>query len=1009
MKKRIPMTIKTTGKEYWRSLDQLAETPQYREFLHREFPEGASEMGNEWSRRSFLTLMGASIALAGLAGCRRPVEKIVPYVERPEEVIPGEPLTFATNMPFGTAAYGLLSRSNDGRPTKLEGNPEHPSTLGGANVFIQAAILGLYDPDRSQQPMQKGVKSDWDAFVDFYRSQLHQRYLDNKGEGLAVLSESFASPTMARLKAAFEKNFPRARWATYEPISEENSYDGIEIATGRDYQPVYHFDKAKTILALDSDFLGREGNTVANARGFASTRKVESKKDGMSRLYVAESSYTITGGMADHRYRLKSGDVGPFAIAVAKELQKQGVRIDGYGDVTVDGSHFDSTWIRVVAEDLRAAGANAIVIAGHGQPAWVHALVYAINHALNASGTTVEYHEMRDVSRPRRAQVKDLVAAMNAGSVETLLIIGGDPVYNAPVDLSFGSALGKVKNTIHLSAYNDDTSRQCTWHLPRTHFLESWGDVRSFDGTLGVVQPLIEPLFASRSDIEFLSLINSGTLSAGYDAVRETWQSVLGGGGFENAWRVVLHDGLLKDSASKPSKPNPRSGEIARAIRPVKASEGLEVTFKSSNTFDGRFANNGWLQELPDAMTKLAWDNAALISQSTAKKFGVNNEDMVRLDLGGRSLETVVWISPGHADDSVTLLLGYGREKLGRVADGVGFNTYALRTFDAPYIVPGGNMQRTGGTYELATTQDHGSMEGRPIVRETTLAEYQSSDTPHFYPDKPHHPPLVPLWDEHSYDEGYQWGMVIDLNSCIGCNACTVACQSENNIPIVGKEQVRHGREMHWIRLDRYYASEPGNPAGMDEPETVFQPMACQHCENAPCESVCPVAATVHDKEGLNVMVYNRCIGTRYCSNNCPYKVRRFNFFNYTKDYPEIYKMTQNPDVTVRSRGVMEKCTYCIQRISHAKIGAKAQGRTVADGEIQTACQQACPAKAITFGNINDPESAVAKAKKINRDYRVLEEYNIKPRTSYLARLRNPHPELAAPVERAEKTEHSTH
>lgn len=1008
MKKRIPLTMRTTGKEYWRSLDQLAETTQFRNFLHREFPEGASEMGNHWSRRSFLTLMGASIALAGLSGCRRPVEKIVPYVQRPEEIIPGEPLVYATNMPFGTGAYGLLARSNDGRPTKLEGNPEHPSTLGGSNTFIQAAILGLYDPDRSQQPMQTGTKRDRDAFIDYFRSQLHPNLIASKGAGMAVLSESFASPTMARLKAAFEETYPNARWATYEPISDEHAYDGIEIATGTALQPVYHFERAKTILSLDSDFLGRDGNTVTNARGFAATRKVESQSDDMSRLYVAESCYSVTGGMADHRYRIKSAQIGSFAIAVAQELRRQGIAVNGLGDVSVDSSQFDGKWIRVVAEDLRSARANALVIAGPGQPAWVHALVYAINEALRANGTTVAYHEMVDVSRPKRSQVKDLVAAMNGGAVDTLVIFGGNPVYDSPADLDFGGALSKVKHSVHLSAYYDDTSRLCTWHLPRTHFLECWGDVRSHDGTMGVIQPLIAPLFDSHSDVEILSLMNSGNMQPGYDAVRETWQSALRSGNFEDMWRVVLHDGLLKNSATKAVTPRLRPTEIVRAISPVRTSDGLEITFRSSNVFDGRFANNGWLQELPDAITKLAWDNAALVSHGTAKRLGVKNEDVATIVVNGRSMESVVWISPGHADNSVTLLLGYGRQNLGRVADGVGFNTYALRTFDSPYIAMGAAMQPTGRTYELANTQDHGSMEGRPIVRESTLAEYQASDSPTFHPESPHHPPLVALWDEHSYAAGYQWGMAIDLNSCIGCNACTVACQSENNIPIVGKKQVRNGREMHWIRLDRYYASDPHNPNGLDEPETVFQPMACQHCENAPCESVCPVAATVHDKEGLNVMVYNRCIGTRYCSNNCPYKVRRFNFFNYTKDYPEIQKMSQNPEVTVRSRGVMEKCTYCIQRISAAKIAAKADGRSVTDFDLQTACQQACPAQAITFGNINDPNSAVSKKKKINRDYRVLEEYNIKPRTSYLARLRNPHPELAS-AERSDRSEHSPH
>ncbi|MBD3402821.1 4Fe-4S dicluster domain-containing protein [candidate division GN15 bacterium] len=1012
MKKRIPMKIEPaptpqrTGKEYWRSLAQLAQTDEFKQRLHNEFPEGAQEMGNDWSRRSFLTLMGASIALAGLSGCRRPVEKIVPYVRRPEEIMPGRPLMYATNMPFGTKSYGVLARANDGRPTKLEGNAEHPSTLGGTNIFIQAAILGLYDPDRAKQPIDGRTKSDWDSFIDYWRSEPHTKYLDNGGRGLAVLSESFASPTLARLKEEFADTFPNATWAAYEPISDENIYDGLELATGQVYQPVHHFDRADIIMSLESDFLERDGNPVTNARGFAAKRKVESQDDTMSRLYVAESCYTITGSMADHRYRLKSSQIGAFTVALARELESQGLTINGLGDVSVDTTQFDQKWLRVAASDLRAAGANAIVLAGAGQPAWVHALVFAMNEALGANGATVTYHAMRDVARPRRSELKALVDAMNAGSVETLIILGGNPVYNAPVDVGFATALNKVNTAIHLSDHVDETSRACRWQLPRTHFLEAWGDVRATDGTLGVVQPLIEPLFEARSDIEVLTLIVRGTSQPGYEVVRETWRSVLGARGFEDRWRVVLHDGLQRDSAIDSSSPRLRASAVARAISLPQPSDGLEVTFRPSNVFDGRFANNGWLHELPDAMSKLAWDNAALMSHGTAKELGVENEDTIRIDLGGRSLETVVWVSPGHADQAITLLLGYGREQLGRVADGVGANAYRLRTLAHPLFATGGAAQRTGGKHLLANTQDHGSMEGRPLVREATLAEYKEADKPHFYPEAPHHPPLVPLWDPHTYQEGYQWGMSIDLNSCIGCNACAVACQSENNIPIVGQEQVRNGREMHWLRLDRYYASNPDDPNGLDEPEVAFQPMACQHCEYAPCESVCPVAATVHDEEGLNVMVYNRCIGTRYCSNNCPYKVRRFNFFNYTNDYPEIHKMTQNPDVTVRSRGVMEKCTYCIQRISAAKITAKAEGRTVTDDDLQTACQQACPADAIVFGNINDPESRVSKMKKINRDYQVLQEYNLKPRTSYLARLRNPHPELAPKVDRGHKGDH---
>ncbi len=977
--------MKLNGRQYWRSLNQLADTEEFREFLHREFPKGTAELAqdNSWSRRSFLTTMGASLALAGLTGCRRPVEKIVPYVTRPEEVNPGVPNQYATTMPMGTGAYGLVVTSHEGRPTKIEGNALHPSSRGSVNPIVQASILNLYDPDRSQSVLKQGRGVSYEDFLTFWSEQAG-RYDSSRGAGLAVLAESFASPTMARLKKQFESEFPQAQWVTWEPVSDENGFAGIEAATGQSLKPVHDYSKAKVILSLDCDFLGHESNAIAATRGFSEGRRVTSQSDDMNRLYIVESALSTTGMMADHRLRMKSALVGRFVQALASELNAAGVKTGFGGDS--GSSDFDSKWVRTLAKDLAGAGSKALVVAGRRQPAAVHAMVCALNAVLDSKA--VEYRGMAGTEVSDSLAFVGLVDKMKAGQIETLVMLGGNPVYNAPVDHQFPFALSKVKQTIHLASHVDETSARCTWHIPRAHYLESWGDARSIDDTLSVVQPLLEPLYDGKADVEFLSALITGMAATGYELVRETWKSALEGGDFEKKWRRVLHDGVY---AGGTAATKPRVNSKAVEALTIPESSGIEIAFYPSVVFDGRFANNGWLQELPDAVTKIAWDNVALFSPKTAEASHVENGDVVKLEIDGRVLEMAAFISPGQADDSIAVALGYGRSAAGRVGNEVGFDTFTLRTAAAPYFASGLKISKTERTHVLANTQDHGSMEGRAIVSENTLAGYR--EKAEFFPEGVEHPPLLPLWDEHPYKKGYQWGMSIDLNSCVGCNACVTACQSENNIPVIGKEQVRKGREMHWMRLDRYYAGEP------DDPEVVVQPMTCQQCEMAPCEAVCPVAATVHDDEGLNVMVYNRCIGTRYCSNNCPYKVRRFNFFNYTKDLPEVVQMVQNPEVTVRSRGVMEKCSYCIQRINMTKITAKNEGREVKDGEIQTACQQACPAKAIVFGNINDPESEVSKLKENDRTYRVLEELNLKPRTSYLAKLRNPHPDL-------EKTKH---
>jgi MoCo/4Fe-4S cofactor protein with predicted Tat translocation signal len=980
-------------REHWRSLEQLAGTPEARAFAEREFPVGASELPEGIDRRSFVQLLGASMALAGLTACRRPVENIVPFVEPPETVVPGIPKQYATTMPFGLDGYGLLVESHEGRPTKIEGNELHPATAGAASAQMQAAILGLYDPDRSPHPLQRKAASArperkaWADFVTDWKAQ-QAAYLAAGGAGLAVLAPASASPTFFRLAALLRQRFPRLLWATWEPVSDESAIAGAALVAGRPLRPTYDLGAARVILSLDADLLLSESNSLAHARGFIAGRRLASEKDTMNRLWAVESAYTTTGAMADHRLALPSGQIGAFALALAQALGVSGVT--GTGQV----AGVDPHWLATLAKDLKENAGHSLVVAGREQPPAVHALALAINAALGNVGTTVLLRELTDAMPSSTAELEKLAAAIQGGAVSTLVVLGGNPVYDAYADRRLD--LKKVKSVIHLGTAVDETAEQAHWHLPGTHFLEAWGDCRSADGTLSVVQPLIAPLFDGHSEIELLALLATGAETPGYDLVRETWKGLLPAGAgptaLDDAFNRVLHDGLLANSAVPPvtaSLGAVPAEALAQLTRPP--AQGLELVLRPSPALhDGRFANTGWLQELPDAITKMTWGNAALLAPKTAKSLHVENEDGVRVKVpimgSTAEAELPVWIVPGQAENTVVVHLGYGRRAAGRAGTGVGTDVYPLRTSAASGFVSGASLTPSGKRHRIAQTQDHGTMEGRPIVREADLGKWRHE--PHFAAEMVEIPKPGPLWDEHRYDKGPQWGMAIDLTSCIGCNACVIACQSENNVPVVGHEQVRRGREMHWLRMDRYFAGPE------DHPEMVFQPMPCQQCENAPCEQVCPVAATTHTEDGLNAMVYNRCIGTRYCSNNCPYKVRRFNFFNYTKDTPELLKMAANPDVTVRSRGVMEKCTYCVQRIQAAKIDAKMAERPLKDGDVRTACQQTCPTQAITFGDIRDPKSQVNERKANSRDYVLLAELGNRPRTSYLARIRNPHPEL---------------
>ncbi len=1023
------------SRTYWRSLAQIEDRPEFRAALEREFPEGASELPEGVTRREMMMLLGASLSLAGLAGCRRPVEEIVPFVTAPEEIVPGIPRYYATTMPFRRSAYGLIVESHEGRPTKIEGNPSHPSTLGASSARVQASVLGLYDPDRSKWPTLRGTGKSWNDFVTAW-AQLSQAHAADGGASLAVLSESFSSPTLARLASELRARYPRLQWATYDAISDENRLAGLRRATGRDLDLMLRLDRASVILALDADPLLTDPEMIRHARGFADGRRAGASGGAMNRLYAVEGVYSLTGAMADHRLRLESRQIAPFLAALAARLAPPAGGAASPPGAGVAG--VDPRWIDALAKDLLANRGNGLIVAGERQPAAVHAAVCTLNTSLGNTGTTVSYYETKDAALPSVSSLVSLVSAMKAGAVQTLVVLGGNPVFDAPADLDFASAMAKVPHSIALGHTIDETSAKAEWHLPRAHYLESWGDARAVGGTLSVVQPLILPLFGGRTPVEVLGLMVGDKDRPGYDIVRETWKPILGEGEFDKKWNRVLHDGLLAGSELPEVVPNPTAqalAELAPGGPGATGSEGaaggsgsLEVVFlPSPSLYDGRFANDGWLQELPDPLTKVTWDNPALVSPETAETLRLASEDLIRLDYAGRSLELPVSVLPGMADGVVALTLGYGRSHAGRIGSGVGFDAFTVRASKAPGFDSGVRLTKLARTYPLSATQNHGSMEGRPIVRESTLTELQSKSAAGAEPPESAHagdsarapkgggvpgpstgsgpprassrggalgvfeeePPHFSLWKEHVYDRGHQWGMTIDLNSCIGCNACMVACQSENNVPVVGKIQVAKERAMHWLRVDRYFSGEPsGNP------EIVFQPVPCMQCEDAPCEQVCPVAATVHNAEGLNVMVYNRCIGTRYCSNNCPYKVRRFNFFNFTKDTPDILKLAMNPDVTVRARGVMEKCTYCTQRINRAKIDAKLAGRELRDGDVKTACQQACPASAIEFGDLRDPSSRVVKAKADPRNYALLEELNTKPRTTYLAKVRNPNPDL---------------
>jgi molybdopterin-containing oxidoreductase family iron-sulfur binding subunit len=996
-----------SGKQYWRTLEELADDPHFEDLLHREFPRQASEWDETVDRRNFLKLAAASLALAGISGCRQPDELIVPYVKQPDGMTLGKPQFYATAMPFGADAIGLLVESHEGRPTHITGNPDHPSSLGGTDVITQASVLNLYDPDRSQTVSYLGEIRTWSDFLKAAETPVLKAKTQG-GAGFRILTGTVTSPALAAQIGNVLRQIPGAKWHQWEPAGSDGPREGSKLAFGRYVNTVYRPEKADVILSLDSDFLASGPGHIAYMNAFYRRRKLSGPGDTMNRLYVVEPTPSVTGSSADHRLPLRASEIEQFARGLAAL-----VGLGGSGTL----SPAARKWLDAVASDLTKHRGTSLVIAGEFQPAEVHALAHAINAALGNVGATLYYTDPVEANPINQLEsFTELCADMDAGKVDTLLILGSNPVYDAPHNFDFTSKLKKVGMSVLLSSHFDESAEYCHWHIAESHFLETWGDARAFDGTVTVIQPLIAPLYRTHSAFEVLAAFTDKPGQTAYDVARDHLKALAGAADPEKFWRKTLNDGVVANSAFPPISIALKFTPASLPPAKTPPAGQLEFLFRpDSNVHDGRYANNGWLQELARPVTKLTWDNAALVSPRLAEKLQLTQHAVARggehgqivtnvidISISNSKVTAAAWILPGQADDVVVLPLGYGRKRAGFTGSNKGYSAYVVRTSTALWTATASAdaIKKTGEEYPLACTQYHFNMEGRKILSTGTLAEYRKN--PDFAREGDETPPKeMSLYKEFAYP-GYAWGMAIDLNSCNGCNACVIACQSENNIAVVGKDQVMRGREMHWIRIDRYYAklnTETGDPSAtdydaLDNPHTYFQPVPCQQCENAPCEQVCPVGATVHSAEGLNDMVYNRCIGTRYCSNNCPYKVRRFNFLRFQDWETPSMKLLRNPEVTVRSRGVMEKCTYCVQRINNVRIEAEKQNRLIKDGEIVTACESACPAQAIVFGNANDPNSRVAKLKAQTRNYPILGELNTRPRTTYLAAVRNPNPEL---------------
>lgn len=1029
------------SRRYWRSLDELQETPEFMQFLHREFPVAASEYPKGVSRRRWLQLMGASLAMSGAVGCRYPEETIAPFVIRPEGRVPGESYSRSTNYELAGRVHHLMVTCVDGRPLKIEGNSSHPASLGGTDAYVQASILGLYDPDRKAAvTVREGTKrreSDWAAF-DAYASNVGNE-LRQAGGRVAFLMEPSRSPSLVRLLAELRNSLPGAVVCLYDSVHGTAEVDGVKQATGMRARPQYDIAAARVVLTVEADLLGNHSGFVANARGYAAGRNPKSGE--MSRLYVVESAFSATGMSADSRLALRPSQMPAFLASLEKSLDAM-IAGETHDHASESKAYDELTaaerlerFTDVLAHDLLDAKGQSLVVVGASLGAAAIEAGIRINNKLENLNKTVRFVPTVDESIGATITLPELAAKLSAGELDGVVVLGGNPVYTAPGDLALGSLLAKVEHSVYLGEYDDETAAVCRWALPAAHPLESWGDCVGDGGHYGVCQPHILPLLGGRSPIEVLARLLQAEEVEGEQIVRRTADSVAGGSLSNRQWHQLLHDGFAAEmlvaavDGSYVGSAGPLTEAAPQALETVD-QDSVELAFyPADGLYDGRFANNGWLQEMPQSLTKLTWDNAAVMSPATASALGVKHGVMVALTANEQTVELPVFEVPGVAPGVVAINYGYGRTRAGAVGgheelgvDPVGFNVQSLRTYAGLAFASGVKARpRAMSTYKLATTQDHWAIDdlGRletedrsyQLVREATKELFDTLPDFAQYLGV-HSPPLKSLWEEpiNIIEEEQtrlpQWGMSIDLSKCIGCNACVIACQSENNVPIVGKQQVLMGREMHWLRIDRYFQ---GNA---DYADVVQEPMACQHCETAPCEQVCPVAATVHTEEGINAMAYNRCIGTRYCANNCPYKVRRFNYFNWNEDVGvgygiksyegsiesanrKLQQLVLNPEVTVRGRGVMEKCTYCIQRVEAGKILARREGgREIRDGEIQSACQTACPTSAIQFGNIADKTSKVSELRADPRNYALLDQLNVSPRTTYLARISNPHPRL---------------
>ena len=1043
------------GKEYWRSVEEFVDAPEFEEFVKQEYPAHAEEWDNTLSRRNFVKVMGASLALAGLSGCViQPPEKIVPYVSQPEGMLPGRPLFFATAYSVGGVAMGLLAKSFDGRPVKIEGNPDHPGSRGATDVRAQASLLDMYDPDRSQQITYRGVPKTWQAFSTELRAAVETNRADG-GAGIRFLTETVTSPTLISQFKQIAAELPNSKWIQYEPVNDDNAMAGAKMAFGSTAQPVYEFDKAERILSLDCDIFS--GFNVGYLKDYAAGKAWSPDKKDISRLYMVETTMTITGAKADHRLAVKPSQLAEVAKAIA---QKIGVA----GATSANTANGD--WIDAMARDLVANKGKSVVVAGASASPIVHALANAMNSTLGNIGQTVNYVEPFSPGTDKLEidQLRELMADIDAGRVKMLVILGGNPAYSTPVDLrlSLERINEKVPLRIHLGHHQNETAEICHWHIPEHHFLESWADGRAYDGTVTMTQPLIAPLYDSHSVYELVQLFFKENFDKrDYDIVKGFWQtqgattpvaattmaalastsrapasnsnsapatanrppanaaaaSTSAANAFEDRWRKYVHDGFIPNTASNPKGVSGRSAFLGQqqSVQPAGGSVEINI-LPDPNIYDGRYANNGWMQELPKPLNKVTWENVGLISPATAARMGINvgndpeefvggqqgisfvntkgtNQfsDLVTLTYQGANISKGVpmWITPGQPDDVITIFMGYGRTRAGQIGNNIGYNVFDVRRSDAMDFGTG-SIPKTGEQTTITSTQIHFNMEGRDILRSWDLELYNENPKMGAQPNN-YDLSMYPYQQHEAvYENHHRWGMTIDLNKCVGCNACVLACQSENNIPVVGREQVDRHRMMHWLRIDAYFGGDDINhPEGPH-----FQPVLCQQCEQAPCEVVCPVHATVHSAEGLNDMVYNRCVGTRYCSNNCPYKVRRFNFLLYQDWNTPQYKLMRNPEVTIRSRGVMEKCTYCTQRIASARIEAEKDGRAIRDREIVTACQAACPTDAFTFGDMNDQNSEVSRAKQDPRNYTLLNNLNTQPRTTYLAELKNQNKEM---------------